>query len=191
MGEHGKRDIRDILRHFQPQPQDASGPERNPGPTGPTGPKAGGTGKMQQYQRRPTGPTAISEFCIGEGQDEARLIDFEERAAIREYAGGLPRRDAECAALDDMARESGIEREAISRAWADHPDAKAALTFLLHGSSEMTLRRLAIAKGWPEPRAWQALARLRAAGLAVMDGDRVYLNQRQGEKSRWLERSTK
>lgn len=99
--------------------------------------------------------------------DEA-LDAFEERAAIREYCGGQCRPEAEKAALEEVAQAAKIRPEDLKQRWAAHPDARVYLVHLIaHGPT--TLESVAIALGWTSTRAWQAEARLRAAGLVRRD----------------------
>jgi len=96
---------------------------------------------------------------------EADALDrYEERAAIREHDGGQTRAEAEAAALGEAARVSGTTPGALKRAWADHPDARAYLAFL-RSTDPNNIGAAASALGWGATRAWQAEARLRAAGL--------------------------
>jgi hypothetical protein len=88
----------------------------------------------------------------------------EERAAIREYDGGRVRGEAEAAALVEASRAAGVAPEALRQSWAQHPDAVAYLA-LLHREGPQTFGSMASALGWGATRAWQAEARLRAAGL--------------------------
>lgn len=96
------------------------------------------------------------------------LDAFEERAAIREFDGGQTRAEAEARALAEVAQAAGIAPGDLRRRWAAHPDARDYLRHLLdHGPA--TAGAVAVALGWGPRRAWQAEARLRAAGLVRMD----------------------
>ena len=95
------------------------------------------------------------------------LDAFEERAAIREADGGQAREVAEAGALAEVAQAAGMAPEALQRLWAAHPDARAYLAHLTqHGPA--TVGAVGSALGWGATRAWQAEARLRAAGLVTM-----------------------
>ena len=50
---------------------------------------------------------------------EAEQSLFEERAAIREYLGGMPREEAEAAAHDDVQRILKAERGAFEAGWRE------------------------------------------------------------------------
>lgn len=101
--------------------------------------------------------------------DDLDALDrFEERAAIREIDGGQPRAEAEAAALAETAEAVGASPEVLRRLWADHPDARDYHRHLVaHGPA--TVGAAGRALGWGATRAWQAEARLRAAGLVGMD----------------------
>lgn len=118
-------------------------------------------------------PCTILSACASRApsstkESEVDLLDrFEERAAIREHDGGQPRAEAEAAALAEVAQAAGMAPAALKRLWADHPDARAYLARLVQGGPATT-GEAGTALGWGATRAWQAEARLRAAGLLRM-----------------------
>ena len=105
-----------------------------------------------------------------DGAAEPLALDsFEERAAIREHDGGQARAEAEAAALAEVATAAGMAPEALQALWAAHPDARAYLA-KLKCDGPLTYGAAASLLGWGATRAWQAEARLRAAGLVTMGG---------------------
>ena len=158
-------------------PSDQSDGAAPPCPTGPTGPNGSRTGIDKEKQACPTGPTCPTDIEGGATAAPPRahklapgleaLDAFEERAAIREADGGQAREAAEAAALAEVAQAAGMAPEALQRLWAAHPDARAYLAHLTrHGPA--TVGAAGSALGWGATRAWQAEARLRAAGMVTM-----------------------
>ena len=89
----------------------------------------------------------------------AALNTCKESAAICEAA--------KAAALAEVANAAGIAPEALQRLWCAHPDTRAYIDHLMqHGPA--TVGAAGSALGWGATRAWQAEARLRAAGLVVL-----------------------
>ncbi|MGY6409898.1 MAG: DUF4326 domain-containing protein [Alkalilacustris sp.] len=173
--------ILDLFRSDPPpQASDRSDRDASPAPAGPTGPTAEIPGRTEieaQNQRGPTGPTGptATEGGAAAAPPPAptlapgleALDAFEERAAIREADGGQAREEAEAGALAEVAQAAGMAPEALQRLWAAHPDARTYLAHLTqHGPA--TVGAVGSALGWGATRAWQAEARLRAAGLVVM-----------------------
>lgn len=102
-------------------------------------------------------------------QDIDEAFDrFEERAALREYAGHEPREVAEAAALAETARLAGLSISLLCRHWTSHPDARAVLEHL-RATGPVRSGSFGSALGWDTARALQAQARLVTAGLLCID----------------------
>ncbi len=110
-----------------------------------------------------------SSIAITDASEDA-LDAYEERVAIRVFDGGQPRAEAEAAALIEAANGAGLDANTLRRVWAEHPDAIAYLSHL-SATGPKTCGDAAAALKWNSMRAWQAEARLRAAGLVKLDGE--------------------
>jgi hypothetical protein len=116
----------------------------------------------------PAAPAPARPTGNRDGAPEALALDaFDERAAIREHDGGQARAEAEAAALAEVAAAAGLTPEGLRALWAAHPDARAYLAKLTR-DGPLTYGAAASLLGWGATRAWQAEARLRAAGLVTM-----------------------
>lgn len=157
---------------------DKSDPQSPVGPTCPTQSAEGCAEKVELNQSGPTCPTCPTQFPAEVGSPaSADVLDeafdrFEERAALREYAGREPREVAEAAALDETARLVGLSPWLLRRRWASHPDAQAVLREL-HARGPVRSGSIGATFGWGSARAWQAEARLRAVGLLFVDTNGV------------------
>mgnify|MGYP000853277425 CR=1 FL=1 len=163
-----------------------SDPRSSIGPTCPTSGAEGCAEKVALNQSGPTCPTCPTQIpaevaspALADVLDEA-IDRFEERAALREYAGHEPREVAEAAALAETARLAGLSPSLLRRHWASHQDARAVLEHL-RANGPVRSGSFGSALGWDFARAWQAQACLRAAGLLFIDTGGWACLERQGD----------
>lgn len=157
--------------------------------SGPTDVNPSRAKKRKQKQSGPTGPTGptqIHQQSAAVALADSDALDFldryEERAAIREFDGRQPRAEAETEALVEVAKAAGLTTDMLRKFWAEHPDSKAYIA-QLSVLEPIACGELARTLEWDSTRAWQAEARLRAAGLVKLDGlGRAEVRKKQGSK---------
>lgn len=167
----------DVRSHESDQSDRAKSPDL----ARPTGPTAVATGRAEIDKQKqcgpigPTGPTrerecagAVPSSCGKLVPKREALASIEERASIREMDSGQGLEPTGAAVLAEATQATGNATDALQRLWADNTDARAYLAHLLrHGPA--IYGAVASTLDWGATRAWQAEARLRAAGLVHYD----------------------